>query len=70
MSKGSSRTKAEWDALYARIADITKKDPELTRAAIALRCGVHEATVREAQKAAGLYERRGASGSTPKERAS
>lgn len=70
MSHGSSRTKAEWDALYARIAEITRKDPELTRAAIALRCGVHEATVREAQKAAGLYERRGPSGSKPKEQTS
>lgn len=67
MSANRSRTKAEWDAVYARIAEITRKDPELTRAAIASRCGVHEATVREAQKAAGLYERRGASGSTPKE---
>lgn len=59
-----SRTKPEMQALYARIADITRKEPEITRQAIATRCGVHEGTVREAQKAAGLYVRRGASGST------
>jgi hypothetical protein len=52
------RSKVEMVALRARIVVLTQRDPTLPRSIIALRCGCHEGTVRDAQKAAGVYVER------------
>ena len=59
------RTKQELELLHARIIAITKADPELSPTVIATRCGTHANTVRDVQRKAGLYVRRGPSGSIP-----